>query len=457
MFVFFGLVATAGSYYVQTLRLGPRPPCGGPRWPSACWPRRCCWPTTCGTWPPTPSPASAHWRSGSGRRSAGWCYVACIVLPFLGVLVWACGRSPVTTPFVRRGPPAVGGPAAGGSAGAAGHRARRRDEPSCRCWLPPADCSWSSAQLPSPCGSLCAAGHPARLVVGLPRAGHRPVPGPAASGRRTTARHRAGLLQLGSVAALRDHHLGGRRPMASHHTCPSGANLASSSPVTTSTGMVSSPSWSHSGTWVPVPASRRLEARPAPVLVRRWAVHRPGGHAGRTSDCPSTGPRTSRPCPRAPRRGRVQLVGQRLVGDPASAAFLGVLDPRRARHQHEAVDELGAVQRQVQAERAPPSSSRGSRPGRRRPSRSAPSARVGPRPRPKRHGPAGRRHHPVIRRQVGVQAAPHLSGLGEAVGQHHRRSLAGGRTGQSRTGTSRVVAVGRWQVVGHGRSRRAYR
>jgi 1,4-dihydroxy-2-naphthoate octaprenyltransferase len=58
VFVFFGLVAVVGTYYVQgSGGRGRRstPPSGSARWPA-----RSSSPTTCGTSPPTPSPGSAR-------------------------------------------------------------------------------------------------------------------------------------------------------------------------------------------------------------------------------------------------------------------------------------------------------------------------------------------------------------------------------------------------------------
>jgi 1,4-dihydroxy-2-naphthoate octaprenyltransferase len=88
VFVFFGLVATAGSYYVQTLRLDQ----------AAVW----CAAVAVGLLATALLLANnlrdvaTDTESGKrtlavrvGRPMAGRFYVACIVVPFLGVLVWA--------------------------------------------------------------------------------------------------------------------------------------------------------------------------------------------------------------------------------------------------------------------------------------------------------------------------------------------------------------------------------
>ncbi len=60
VFLFFGVVAVVGSYYVQAEELP---------WeafalsvPSGCWPPRSSWSTTCATSTPTAAPASGRWR-----------------------------------------------------------------------------------------------------------------------------------------------------------------------------------------------------------------------------------------------------------------------------------------------------------------------------------------------------------------------------------------------------------
>ena len=97
VFVFFGLVATVGTYYVQTLRVD-EPWCGSPRCWWVCWPRRCCWPTTCGTSKTMPRPASGRWPSGWGavtRDGSTW-PASCFPSP----PCW-CGRCPRSPPCCR--------------------------------------------------------------------------------------------------------------------------------------------------------------------------------------------------------------------------------------------------------------------------------------------------------------------------------------------------------------------
>jgi 1,4-dihydroxy-2-naphthoate octaprenyltransferase len=88
VFVFFGLVATVGTYYVQTVRLGV-----GVVWFAA---------VLVGLLATalllannlrdiaSDTGAAKHTLAVRvGRRAAGWMYVACVVLPFAAVLVWA--------------------------------------------------------------------------------------------------------------------------------------------------------------------------------------------------------------------------------------------------------------------------------------------------------------------------------------------------------------------------------
>jgi 1,4-dihydroxy-2-naphthoate octaprenyltransferase len=88
VFVFFGLVATVGTFYVETERLD-RP---------AVW-----WAAVAVGLLATAQLLANNLRDITtdretgkrtlavrvGRRAGGWCYAACVALPFLGVLVWA--------------------------------------------------------------------------------------------------------------------------------------------------------------------------------------------------------------------------------------------------------------------------------------------------------------------------------------------------------------------------------
>jgi 1,4-dihydroxy-2-naphthoate octaprenyltransferase len=88
VFVFFGLVATVGTFYVQTLRLDE----------PVVW-----WAAAAVGLLATALLLANNLRDidtdrGTGkhtlavrvgRRRAGWCYLGCVLLPFAGVLVWA--------------------------------------------------------------------------------------------------------------------------------------------------------------------------------------------------------------------------------------------------------------------------------------------------------------------------------------------------------------------------------
>jgi 1,4-dihydroxy-2-naphthoate octaprenyltransferase len=87
VFVFFGLVATVGTYYVQTLRID-RPAV----WFSAVAVGLL---ATALLLANNLRDISTDTESGKrtlavriGRRAAGWCYVGCVGLPFVGVAVW---------------------------------------------------------------------------------------------------------------------------------------------------------------------------------------------------------------------------------------------------------------------------------------------------------------------------------------------------------------------------------
>ena len=78
VFLFFGVVAVVGSYFVQTEDLsGRRSRC---RCRSACWRRRSSWSTTCATSTPTDGRASARWRCKLGRERARKLFAAMIAL-----------------------------------------------------------------------------------------------------------------------------------------------------------------------------------------------------------------------------------------------------------------------------------------------------------------------------------------------------------------------------------------
>ena len=137
---------------------------GGRRRWSACWPPRSSWPTTCGTSPPTPVRASGPLAVRVGRRAGGWFYVACVGLPFLGVVVW--GVLAVTGAVARRpagaSPSCRWWPCRWPWLRSVWCSARPRDGTCSRCWPPPGDCSWSSG---------CSGRGPVAVDPGLPAAG----------------------------------------------------------------------------------------------------------------------------------------------------------------------------------------------------------------------------------------------------------------------------------------------
>ncbi len=88
VFVFFGLVATVGTYYVQTLRLDQPPVWFGAVLVGLL--------ATALLLANNLRDIETDARTGKrtlavrvGRRDAGWLYVACVVLPFAAVLVWS--------------------------------------------------------------------------------------------------------------------------------------------------------------------------------------------------------------------------------------------------------------------------------------------------------------------------------------------------------------------------------
>jgi 1,4-dihydroxy-2-naphthoate octaprenyltransferase len=87
VFVFFGLVATVGTFYVQTLRLGV-----WEVWVAAVMVGLL---ATALLLANNLRDIATDRDTGKrtlavriGRRSGGWCYVACVGLPFAGILVW---------------------------------------------------------------------------------------------------------------------------------------------------------------------------------------------------------------------------------------------------------------------------------------------------------------------------------------------------------------------------------
>jgi 1,4-dihydroxy-2-naphthoate octaprenyltransferase len=67
VFIFFGLVAVGGTYYVQALTLSPAAIWLRCRW--GCWPRPFWWSTICGISTPTGPPVKGRWRCAWESRA----------------------------------------------------------------------------------------------------------------------------------------------------------------------------------------------------------------------------------------------------------------------------------------------------------------------------------------------------------------------------------------------------
>ena len=126
----------AGGHGRDVLRPGPVPRgsagVGRRRHGRACWPRPCCWPTTCGTSPPTAGRGKRTLAVRVGRRAGGWCYVACVGLPFLGrrrVVAPGRGRRRPRALAVRPAAAAAGGAVGRGPGTARPGRRRRAAAP----------------------------------------------------------------------------------------------------------------------------------------------------------------------------------------------------------------------------------------------------------------------------------------------------------------------------------------
>ena len=197
------------------------------------------------------------------------------------------------------------------------------------------------------------------------------------------------------------------------------------------------------GAWAPVPASSRLDRRPATVFSRRSASPaRSGGIPAKRGWASHPSRNRSRPSS-AMRAGGVEVLL------PAGRPLGRVLDARGGAEQHEAADRVGAGQRGVQAEAGAHRVADVG--GRRRPPRRAgrpPVVEVGRGPRRSRRGRA-RPRAPSRGRSRG--RPPHGPSerprLGEAVDQHDPGSLDPGarRAGPSRrswqTGPTRLACA----------------
>ncbi len=146
VFVFFGLVATVGTFYVQTLRLDEPVV-----WLAAVLVGLLATALLlANNLRDIATDAVTGKRTLAvrvGRRAGGRLYVACVVAALRGpcvVLGPGC-RCParVHRGAGRRRPPPPGGPAVGRGPGADRQQRRRRSCPAPRCWPPPAGCSWS--------------------------------------------------------------------------------------------------------------------------------------------------------------------------------------------------------------------------------------------------------------------------------------------------------------------------
>ena len=187
--------------------------------------------------------------------------------------------------------------------------------------------------------------------------------------------------------------------------------------------MASRPSSSHSGSWVPVPARRRLEASPGPVLRSRSSS--PSASGPMPANIGSSIHRRRNASTVTARRsavGRVELgrPGPRRTrrrGRRSSASSMPAVPEMSTRR----VDQVGAGQGQMEAEPRPHRVAEVGGPARRRGPAGGPR-RPGSAATPRRAAVAGHvdRHHLVVGGQVVVHRAPHPTGLGEAVGHHQR-------------------------------------
>ena len=307
-------------------------------WPPPCWR-----PTTCGTSPGTPRRASARWPCGwAGAGPAGCTWAALVGAGVGRGGWWPC--------------------AALGPAGPAG-----------RCPLAVAPCRvvlggaegrellpvlGATGRLQLVVGVLLDRRHPAVSASGRRRPG-RSDRRQRASQRRPGGRS-AGCSRWAAWPAPGTTREDGDRerprpwPRADRDEPQVGWRRPRPGP-----GRARVPSRSHSGSWVPVPASRRLEARPAGVLPRRVGSRRAGRAGRRTSGAashrrgtPSTssaassssasassrsrrcGPGRRRPrCPAVPptstrRRTPVGLAERRVQGHPGAQGVAEQVDRR---------------------------------------------------------------------------------------------------------------------------------
>ena len=180
------------------------------------------------------------------------------------------------------------------------------------------------------------------------------------SGFRSSASHRGGARQLHGPAVpdarrAPRRHAAKRRPPPIPIAIPwrpsADALRRPRSPATTSTGIASEPEHvPERFRWLPVPARRRLDAKPSAVLRRRSsraASSRGSDAKSGWREPPSRGRRQRRRA-RCRRPARASAIRRAVV-------LLVVLDPGRGADEHERVDEVwsghGEVQRQPSSHR----------------------------------------------------------------------------------------------------------
>ena len=193
---------------------------------------------------------------------------------------------------------------------------------------------------------------------------------------------------------------------------------------------------SHRGTWLPVPARRRLLARPSTVFRRRSS--RSAASAGRSANSGWASQRSRN----GSSPSRSSSLAQHLVRAAAGGPLGLVLDPGGRAEQHQGVDLVRPVQGEVQRQ---PAAHRVADVGR-------PATGGAEQRRARRQvGSDGRRaavarcvhqHDLVVAAEVGGDRAPRAPGLGEAVDEHDPRTgplpldVEGGHAGSDAAASS---------------------
>ena len=345
--VFFGFVATVGSAYVQH---EPIPGDGVVRRARGRAARRArsCSPTTCATSRPTASPASARSRCASARARARLLYVACIVGALgRGSRVRACRTAGAARTACRaargRAGPARADPPRSAVArrradrhGALPARARRAARGS--------DCGWASRD--SARTRRCSRRAPPGCSSGSA------CPPSSADDARPRARSRSSICARDRVEL---------RVAACRSRAATGISRSRESV----------PHRFHRARAEHAQACARYSGRSAAPLVDAGCV--------RPESIANIG------CASQRVEERVDAVafdvdGQRLVGrDARRRVRRRCAMPGDRAHEHESAHDVGSVEREPQAQAARPSSSRRTRPDRRRaPIARAVAANVGP-------------------------------------------------------------------------------